>query len=377
MKLLILFHSLDKLAGGVENRISTLEMNLPKNVDREFLLFKDNISLPHIGKINIIDFINIPKIILQYKSKLKLFAFFFGFINLFYRIYKTRQFLKNNNFTTILAVDDYFSLITILATLGMNIKIVSSVRNSWERLYNGTMIHLLPDIMYKKVLPKLMNKYVYKVHCVSECLANQLNEKYNINNTISIYNIFNIEDIKRLSKEPINLNYKYIINIGHLNKQKNQKDLIMAYSIIKKEGFQEKLLIVGDGNEKSNLIKLAIKLNLEDDVIFVGKQDNPYKYLQKATLYVASSLYEGLPAVLVESLILNIPIVSYNFQCGANELTNNVTKLNYNSLAIKMQEILRNNKLHQKSILDGQILLSKKFITKEILKRWIEILCIK
>jgi glycosyltransferase involved in cell wall biosynthesis len=373
LKLLIVFHSLDKLAGGVDNRLSTLEINLPDAIHREFLLFKDKVSLPHKAKINIINSISIPKIIIRHKYMLKPLAFIFGFISLFYRVYHTRRFIKNNSFTTILAVDDYFSLIMILATLGMNIKIVSSVRNSWDKLYDGTMVHLLPDITYKKILLKLMNKYVYKVHCVSDCLANQLSVNYGVNNTISIYNLFDIDTIKELSNEPIEIDYKYIINIGHLNKQKNQKDLIMAYALIKKEGFKEKLLIVGDGEEKNNLIALVQKLNLEDDIVFVGKQNNPYKYLRQATLYVSSSLYEGLPAVLIESLILDIPIVSYNFECGASELTSNTTSLNYNALSLKIIKFLSSESLRHKAIYDGKKLKCK-FSKETIIKDWLKVL---
>lgn len=374
MKLLILFHSLDNLAGGVDNRLSTLEYHFPDNINREFLLFKNTINLPHKGKINIINSLKIPKYILTHKKKLKLIAFIFGFVNLFYRIYHTRKFIKNNNFTTILAVDDYFSLIAIISTLGMNIKIISSVRNSWDKLYNNTMVHLLPDYIYLKILPKLFNKYVSHVHCVSECLSKQLKKNYTVNNTICIYNLFDTEYINKLSLEAVAFNFSYIVNIGHLNHQKNQRDLIYAFSILRKKGFKEKLVLIGDGEERTPLLKLTKKLQLEDDVIFTGKQENPFKYLKHASLYVSSSLYEGLPAVLVESLILNIPIVSYDFECGAKELTNNTTQLNYNALAIKMQELLTNEKLKENSIMAGKNLLKEKFTKQQIINQWLELL---
>lgn len=373
MKLLIIFHSLDKLAGGVENRLSTLEKNLPNSIEREYLLFKNRVTLPCKGSVNIINSLYIPKIILEYKSSLKPIAFFFGFLIFIYRIYHTRKFIKKNSFSTILAVDDYFSLIAILSTFGINIKIISSVRNNWDKLYSGTMIHLLPDFIYKKILPKLFNKYVYKVHCVSQCLAKQLKENYGINNTVCIYNLFDSEKIKKLSLVPISFDFNYIINIGHLNPQKNQKDIIYAFALLKEEGFDEKLVLVGDGTEKKNLMRLADELKVSNDVIFTGKQKNPYKYLKHATLYVSSSLYEGLPAVLIESLILNVPIVSYDFQCGANELTDNTTKLSYNALAQKMKELLRSDILKEKSVNEGNKIFNDKFTRHKIINDWIEL----
>ena len=108
MKILILLHSLDKKAGGVERRISELEVNLPKNIDREYLLYKQIVTLPHFGKVNFIPSLKIPKFILKNKNKIKLLAYILGGVNFLYRVYKTKKFLKNKNYDLILAVDDYF-----------------------------------------------------------------------------------------------------------------------------------------------------------------------------------------------------------------------------------------------------------------------------
>lgn len=375
MNILIVFHSLFSLAGGVDNRISQLEVELSKRIKTSFLLFKDQVDLPHNGKIKFIETIKIPKLILKNKRKLKFLAYIYGFINLFLRVFKTRMILKNNKYDTILAIDDYFALVVLLSSIGLENKIVCSVRNNWNELYNDTMIHLLPDFIYKKILPKLMNKYTSNVHCVSEELSDILKLEYGINKTICIYNLFDFERITNLSNQDIEYDFEYFINIGHFNEQKNQKDLILMYYQLKKEfSIKEKLLLIGDGKLINDCKELAQKYDLLDDIIFLGKQSNPYKYLSKAKLYISTSLYEGLPAVFVESLILDIPIVSYEFKTGAKELCENLTDKNFNSLAKKVFEILNDEKKIELSKDFGRKTIKEKFDNDVILEKWLEVL---
>lgn len=371
-----MFHSLDRLSGGVDNRISELEINLPQDLQREYLLFKNQVTLNHIGKINFISSLNIPKFILSNKTKWRYLVYMYGFVNLLFRIYQTRKFLRSNKFTTILAIDDYFALVAILASIGLKSKIITSVRNNWDKLYNGTMIHLLPDFMYKKVLVLLANRYVYKVHCVSKGLANYLYQHYGLLNTMSIYNLFDFDKIKMLAQQQVldKVNGKYIINIGHFNVQKNQKELVVAYSIMKKFGIEHKLVLIGDGILKDDVVLFVRELGLQDDIIFLGKQHNPYPYLNQASLYMSSSLYEGLPAVFVESMILQVPIVSYDFNFGASELALFVTQPNPNALAREALNILDNEICINKANIYANDILTKEFEKNIIIKTWIEIL---
>jgi len=369
------FHSLYSLAGGVDNRLSELEMNLPSHINREYLLFKDEVDLPHNGKINILKSISIPKFILNEKRKLKYLTYLFGIFNLIVRVLKTRKFLKEKKFDAILAVDDYFSIICLIASVGLNIKIVCSVRNNWDRLYDNSMIHLLPDFFYKKLLPILMNKYSSSIHCVSEELAEKLREQYKVKNTKAIYNIFDIEIIKQKANEDIDIKGNYFINIGHFNKQKNQKDLIVAYKNLKENhNITEKLILIGDGPNIIDCKNLVKDFNLEKDVIFLGKQSNPYKYLKRASLYISSSLYEGLPAVFIESLILEIPIVSYEFETGSRELTSNLCSLTPDSLVNQMVYFISHKNLIHESISKGNEIVKNKFEKEVILNKWLELL---
>jgi len=317
---------------------------------------------------------SIPHIILKNKYRLRYIAYFFGFIGFFRRVYLMRKFLQQREIHTILAVDDYFSLITIFASLGLNIKIVSSVRNNWNRLYKDTLIHLLPDFMYKKLLPYLLNRYVSSVHTVSKDLAQNLQEQYGIKNTHCIYNIFDFEKIQTAAQisPSYSLPANYIINVGHFNQQKNQKELLEIFKTLKEMALVEHLVFIGDGSNKALLQDYCKSLNIEESVHFLGKQKNPYPYIKQAQYYFATSLYEGLPAVLVESLFLQTPFLSYDCDYGPRELSQNITDMNPQAF-INKAKVLLPNPMPEQNKRERDIML-KNFDTKYIIEQWIKIL---
>jgi len=143
-------------------------------------------------------------------------------------------------------------------------------------------------------------------------------------NPKSIQTIFNPVDIDEINKlslknSPINQN-DYIVHIGRFAKVKRHDILIKAFA---KSNINTKLVLVGDGEEKENIITLIKELKIEDKIILTGFQKNPYPILKNAKLFVLSSEYEGLPTVLIEALALNTLIISTNCKSGPNEIMTN------------------------------------------------------
>lgn len=103
-----------------------------------------------------------------------------------------------------------------------------------------------------------------------------------------------------------------ILGIGRLTKQKDFSTLIRAFSIVKKDMKNLKLVILGEGEEKRDIKKLIFSLNLENEIFLYGFVSNPYKFLSKSKLFVLSSLWEDPGHVLMESAYLKIPIVATN-----------------------------------------------------------------
>src|SRR5690606_38335292 len=117
-----------------------------------------------------------------------------------------------------------------------------------------------------------------------------------------IYNyvLLNEGDLNNDSMVPVDT--KYIIGVGRLTKSKQVDVLIKGYknSELSKKGI--KLLILGDGAEKSNLSQLITDLNLTDFVELIGYKKNVFEFIKKAKTLVLTSKSEGFPMVLVEAL---------------------------------------------------------------------------
>lgn len=183
---------------------------------------------------------------------------------------------------------------------------------------------------------------------------------------VMLYNQFNFAKIIDLAEEDIDddyLNVDYVVSVGRLfEDQKDFTSLIHAFKILKeKYNHPEKLLIVGDGADRSKLSILAKQLNLQDVVCFVGYQANPYKFIKRAKLFAFSSKYEGLANVLIEAMILGVPVVSTNCPDGPAEVLMNgecgilVEVGNYIALADAMRQLLLDRSYAKKIVNNANI----------------------
>jgi len=110
--------------------------------------------------------------------------------------------------------------------------------------------------------------------------------------------------------------------IARLSFEKGVNYLIEAFSDLVKK-MEARLVIVGDGKERRNLERMTRDLNIEDKVTFLGWMENPYKYLREMDVFVLSSLWEGFPTVVVESMVCGIPVVATSSVGGVQELIEN------------------------------------------------------
>ena len=179
-----------------------------------------------------------------------------------------------------------------------------------------------------------INRFDY-ICTVSEEMRVQLKEIFPdlTNKQITIYNPIDFETIENKACERENLtldekellNNPYICSVGRLDEgQKDFNTLINAYANLKGENkISEKLVLVGDGPDREKLENLVKKLNLENDIIFLGKKNNPYIWMKNSKAFILSSKYEGLPTVLIEALILDVPSISSNCLTGPVEILEN------------------------------------------------------
>lgn len=154
-----------------------------------------------------------------------------------------------------------------------------------------------------------------------------------------------------------------ILCTGELNKNKNQKTLIMSMQTIIQEVPNIRLLLAGNGPEKQNLESLINDLNLSDYVKLIGYRTDLQNYVHMCDIVVSASFREGLPLNIVEAMFCSKPVVVSNNR-GHRELVTDsingfiVDPRNSNEFAEKIIYLCRNSKKrlemgkkgHQKSI---------------------------
>ena len=107
--------------------------------------------------------------------------------------------------------------------------------------------------------------------------------------------------------------------VGRLNQQKDFSNLLDAFALVKKQK-DARLIILGEGPEREKLEATIDRLNLKEDVLLPGFVKNPYAYMKRASCFVLSSKYEGLPTVLIEAMACGCPVVATNCPSGPDEI---------------------------------------------------------
>jgi len=143
-----------------------------------------------------------------------------------------------------------------------------------------------------------------------------------------IYNPIVTPELFERAQKPINHPWleqnrlPVILAVGRLTKAKDYPTLLKAFSLVRQVR-PAKLLILGEGEERANLERLAIELGIQNDVSMPGFVDNPFAFMSKASVFVLSSAWEGLPTVLVEALACGCPVVATDCRSGPREILDN------------------------------------------------------
>lgn len=110
--------------------------------------------------------------------------------------------------------------------------------------------------------------------------------------------------------------FRVVLSIGRLHPQKNQKLLLESFSDIAGDHPELRLLLVGEGQEKTRLEQLIRSLRIEDRVEILDFQTDILEYYKRSTLFVLTSDWEGFGNVLVEALASGLPVISTDCRGG-------------------------------------------------------------
>lgn len=110
-----------------------------------------------------------------------------------------------------------------------------------------------------------------------------------------------------------------LVGVGSLTAQKDFGTLLHAFAQVRRNR-PVRLFILGEGSDRPMLEGLVRKLGLEHDVSLPGFVENPYAYMARASAFVLSSRWEGLPTVLVEALYAGTSLIATDCPSGPREI---------------------------------------------------------
>ncbi len=179
----------------------------------------------------------------------------------------------------------------------------------------------------KKLIFLILLKYPKNIIVNSRAFKKELDKKFKVNSKM-IYNPLNKVELIKKSKKKFKFSFfksnktLKMINVSRFTDQKDHITLLKAFSIISKR-IPSKLLLIGYGSNKDKILNFIKINNLGKKVKIIDFSFNPYKYIYKSDLFILTSLYEGLPNVLLETMSLKKYVISSNCPTGPSEILKN------------------------------------------------------
>ncbi len=110
-----------------------------------------------------------------------------------------------------------------------------------------------------------------------------------------------------------------VLGVGALTRQKDFPTLIRAFAGVERPA-DARLMILGEGPDRPELERLIGELGLGDRVALPGFVGNALALMARSDVFVLSSLYEGLPTVLIEASAVGVPVISTDCKSGPREI---------------------------------------------------------
>lgn len=234
------------------------------------------------------------------------------YLRLANKIYSLRETIKNLQPDKILSFMYDVNIVTIIATLGINIPVLIS-----ERVHPA--FHPVPKLymLLRKLTYRFVTKIIVQTTSIAEYFSGSITAKI-----VIIPNVVRIPEatIKnaRLAEPVLN-----IVAVGRLVAQKGFDYLITAVAELMQTNSKIRLIIYGVGVDRDVLLTAVKSYGLEDRIQLVGVVHDIYAVLQQADIFISTSRYEGMPNALCEAMSVGLPVIAANCPGNIDVVTDN------------------------------------------------------
>lgn len=130
---------------------------------------------------------------------------------------------------------------------------------------------------------------------------------------VTVRNCHRVDEIRRLAEldsVEYDAGFQNVVMVSRLAHEKGIERAIAAIAKCRENGIEARLHIVGNGNMRPVLEKTAVEKGLAGHIFFYGEQENPYRYMKHADLFLMTSYHEAAPMVLEEARCVGLPVLT-------------------------------------------------------------------
>lgn len=277
------------------------------------------------------------------------------------------KYINEKQYDVVIGVADYYSIL-----LGSIADKVTAKTIGWQ--HNSYDAYLKTKNRYCWNLGYIFNKYINQLDkCI--VLTNYDKNKYKEDMGIDCEVIYNPRSFK--SKIKSKCENKQFLAAGRFTHQKGFDMLIESFNLFAKKNNEWQLVIVGEGEEKEKIEALINKYNLNNRIRIDNFTDNIQEYFLNSSVLLLPSRWEGMPMIVLESLEMGVPIISYDITAVEPLIVHKengiiVEKYDIEKYSEEMLNMVEKYNLKEMSV--KAINKSKNFSIENISNEWVKII---
>lgn len=293
--------------------------------------------------------------------------------------WKLSHLIKEGNFDLVQSHGARANFYSRLASAFAGIPHISTIHNS---LYDYPVWPLRKSLYM--TLDRWSTRYSTKIVCVAESHRREQLERYGLDpsKVVTIHNGVDLSrfDPQKVPKRKVRNSLGFgdeavVTFLGRLTHQKDPLTFMQAFSKVKRVYPKAVALIVGDGDLRDLLVDRAKALGIQQDCYFLGYREDIPEILADTTLFVLSSVSEGLPYTILEALAMERPVIATKVN-GVTEIIEHgqsgllVPPKDVESLAHGILELLKNTSKAKQLAEEGRRRVVQEFSLESMLKNW-------
>lgn len=285
------------------------------------------------------------------------------------RVLRLRDELRKLRPDVVISFMDTTNVLTILASRGLGIPVIVSERIDPRQHAIGLAWNTLRSLLYRRadalvVQSPSLRDWASEVAVAARVhvIPNPINPVINVSATAAR---------RRGSGHTV-------VAMGRLVRQKGFDLLLEAFARCAGQHPDWSLVILGEGEERSNLEMLIAAMGLQDRVRLAGKVPDPGPTLGQADLFVLSSRFEGFPNALIEAMTCKLAVISTDCPSGPRDIIHDgvdgilIPPEDVNALAKGMDRLM-SNPLERQRLGASAMEVAERFGIEKIMGMWDEL----